>query len=142
MRQQEKSLDAAAKSLIGDIETPAEKFQQKMASIDALWNTGRISAEQYGRAALKAVEDAEKAMGTADKPLNFLLRGSQAERSFSLQQDRDIAKGKQSFEDRRKTVEGQLLTAQQQSTRAMQDLTRALEERRQYSEEVGDLDSQ
>jgi hypothetical protein len=140
--RRDSELGAQTKSLLAEIESPLERYQKKMGEINALWNTSRISAEQYARAVSKTVGDAEKALGIgADQLPPMLLRGSQAARTFDLQLDAANRQGSRSLEDRRKTVDGQMLAAQQNSTKALQELTRVMEERRQYTQEIGGLDS-
>lgn len=117
-------LGSQTKSLLAEIESPLEKFQAKQTEITTLWNTGRLSIEQYGRAMAKLTEDMEKAAETAKAgPMPGLQMGSQADRSFGLQMARDqkAAEGKGSLEERRQAATDKLITAQNNNTQALKD---------------------
>jgi hypothetical protein len=75
--------------------SPMERIKQNLNEMADLYNRGKLSTAAFGNSMLKAKEELERAYGGGNEgPLNSLVRGSQAYRSFDLELERKAADAK------------------------------------------------
>ncbi len=75
-----------ANAVIQEVQTPLEKYQQKLAQIKAMFAANAISADQFARATAKAVEELDKAHGLSEVKLPGGLKRESSEAMSAINQ--------------------------------------------------------
>jgi hypothetical protein len=124
------------KAIDESVLTPVERVNKKMEELEDLFRRNKISAQTFSRAAAAAMEEFHKSLPSDGGPLKLLTFGSQADRQFGLQIERDAKSHNANPWEQFKADRARAMALDEQRNRLLEQLLQSRAGDQQWRDEI------